>query len=75
MFDDNTGPYPGFTSQMFATLEYSAAYLARGTTIAAWLWILPPLVDGSDAAFSVCISCAILMSKLAGGSLILGRTE
>ena len=73
-FAGNTGPSPGFTSQMYAMLEYSAAYLARGTTIAAWPWIPPPLVDGRDAAFYVCISCAILMSTRAGGSSILGRT-
>ena len=67
-FARNTGPSTGFTSQMYATLEYSAAYLAGGTTIAAWLGILPHLVDGRDAAFYVYISCAISVSTRAGGS-------
>ena len=71
-FAGNTVPSPGFTSQMYAMLEYSVAYLAGGTTIAAWPWIPPPLVDGCDAAFSVCISCAISISTRAGGSSILG---
>ena len=34
----------------------------------------PPLLDGRDTAFSVCIYCAISMSTRAGGSSNLGRT-
>ena len=73
-FAGNTGTSFGFTSQMYAMLEYSAAYLAGGTTIDAWPWIPPPLVDRRDAAFSVCITWSISMSARAGGSSILGRT-
>ena len=73
-FAGNTRPFPRFTSQIYAMLEYSAAYISGGTTIAAWPWIPPPLVDGRDTAFSVCVSWAISMSARAGVSLILGRT-
>ena len=73
-FAGNTEPSPGFTYQMYAMLEYSAAYLDGGTTIAAWPWIPPPLVNWREAAFSVYISWAISMSARAEGSSILGKT-
>ena len=61
-----TGASPGFASHMLTVGLNSTTYLATGTTIPACPFPPPPRVEGHDAAFSVCFSCALSISTLLG---------
>ena len=65
-----TGASSGIGSHAYAVGENSTTYLAEGTTIPACPCALPHLVEGRDAAFSVCFSCASSISIWLGVPLI-----
>ena len=68
-----TGASSGIGYHAYDAGENSTTYLAVGTTIPACPCAPPPLVEGRDAAFSVCFSCASSISIRLGVPFIFSR--